>query len=99
MPRRYVVKFVTSSPGWTGTVWAYGCKHLASAEVLFERKEVEVGAGDGLLLIDRQERIILRAKGSADPVRTANSAIVNDATILAGTTPLMAWRRRRSSEA
>jgi hypothetical protein len=45
---------VTSWPGWTGTVWAFGCKHLASAEALFERRAVEVSPGDytALLLID-----------------------------------------------
>ena len=31
-----------------------------------------MGAGDGLLLIDRHEKEIVRAKGSADPIRTAN---------------------------
>ena len=71
--RRFVVKMVTrGSPAWSGTLWAYGCKHLASAEALFERRAGEVGPGDGLLLIDRQERKILRANGSADPVRTAS---------------------------
>jgi hypothetical protein len=71
--RRFVVKMVTrGSPGWSGTLWAYGCKHLGSAEALFERRESDVGPGDGLLLIDREEKKILRARGSADPVRTAN---------------------------
>src|SRR5208337_2868637 len=32
-------------------------------------------------------------------VRTASSAVVNEAAILAGTTPLIACRRRRSIEA
>ena len=34
-------------------VWAYGCKHLASAEALFERREVEASPGScsALLLI------------------------------------------------
>jgi hypothetical protein len=73
MSRRYVVKMVTSWSGWTGTVWAYGCKHLASAEALFARREVEVSPGDysALLLIDRQEHQILRSKGTKDPVKTA----------------------------
>ena len=73
MSRRYVVKMVTSWSGWTGTVWAYGCKHLASAEALFARQEVEVSPGDysALLLIDRQEHQILRSKGTKDPVKTA----------------------------
>ena len=55
MRRRYLVKMVTSWPEWTGTVWAYGRKHLASAEALFERREVEVSPGSysALLLIDR----------------------------------------------
>jgi len=71
--RRFVVKMVTrGSPGWSGTLWACGCKHLVSAEALFERRKNAVGAGGGLLLIDRHERKILRAKGSVDPVRTAN---------------------------
>ena len=66
MRRRYVVKMVTSWPGWTGTVWAYGCKHLASAEALFERREIEVSPGSysALLLIDRQEQQVLRSKGT-----------------------------------
>ena len=71
--RRFVVKMVTrGSPGWSGTLWAYGSKHLVSAEALFERRESEVGHCDRLLLIDREERKILRAKGCEDPVRTAN---------------------------
>ena len=28
-----------------GFVWAYGCKHLASAEALFDRREVGVSPG------------------------------------------------------
>jgi hypothetical protein len=71
--RRFLVKMVTwGSPRWSGTLWAYGCKHLVSAEALFERRENDVGSGGGLLLIDRQEGKILRAMGSDDPVMTAN---------------------------
>ena len=71
--RRYVVKMVTrGSPGWSGTLWGCGCKHLRSAEALFERRAGEVGPGDGLLLIDRQERKVLCSEGSDDPVKTAN---------------------------
>lgn len=69
--RRYTVKYVTSTPAWTGTVWAYGCKHLASAEALFDRRADEVSAVSALLLLDNEEKKILRSKGSDDPVRTA----------------------------
>jgi hypothetical protein len=72
MSRRFVVKMVTmGSPAWSGTVWATGCKHLASAEALFARKTVEVASGDALLLIDRQQRKVLRSVGSSDPEKTA----------------------------
>ena len=71
--RRYVVKSVTSSPAWSGTVWGYGCKHLASAEALFERQASEVDAYSALLLIDREERKVLRSKGTNDPVKTASN--------------------------
>ena len=48
---------------------ALGCrhKHLSSAEALFARKAAEVGSGDGLMLIDReQKRSFVR---SAPPTR------------------------------
>lgn len=72
--RRYVVKMVTSSPGWTGTVWAFGCKHLASAQALFHRRSSECEAGDGsaLLLIDRDEGKVLQSVGTNDPEKTAH---------------------------
>jgi hypothetical protein len=56
-----------------GTVWGYGCKHLASAEALFDRQAGEVDALTALLLIDRDERKVLRSKGTNDPVTTANN--------------------------
>jgi hypothetical protein len=74
--RRYVVKEVTSSPGRTGTLWAVGCTHLASAEALFERK-VQESIADGMegssafLLIDRLEKKVLKSVGSRNPIKTA----------------------------
>jgi hypothetical protein len=74
--RRYIVKEVTSSPGWTGTLWGIGCSKLTSAEALFARK-VEQNKADGmqnssaLLLIDRLERKVLKSEGSKDPIKTA----------------------------
>jgi len=76
--RRYIVKEVTSSPAWMGTLWGVGCRHLASAEALFARK-VEASKVDrmegssALLLIDRVEGKVLRSVGSTDPVTTARS--------------------------
>jgi hypothetical protein len=64
MKRRYLVKAVASSPMWTGTLWATACKHLFSAEALFERKLED---DDAMLLIDRQERKVLRSVGFEDP--------------------------------
>jgi hypothetical protein len=72
--RRYVVKMVTSSPAWTGTVWAFGCKHLASAQALFHRRSGDVEAGDcsALLLIDRDEGKVLQSVGTNDPEQTVS---------------------------
>jgi len=70
MRRRYVVKLVTESPGWSETVWGYGCKHLASAEELFARHEDEVDIYSALVLLDREQGKVLRCKG-ADPIRAA----------------------------
>jgi hypothetical protein len=64
MKRRYLVKAVASSPMWTGTLWATACAHLSSAEALFERKLED---GDAMLLIDREERKVLRSVGFKDP--------------------------------
>jgi hypothetical protein len=72
--RRFAVKLVASSPGWTGTVSCTGCVHLASAEALFERKAKSEETGEpysALLLLDRQERRVLRSLGSGDPEKTA----------------------------
>jgi hypothetical protein len=69
--RRYVVKMVTTSPGWTGTCWAFGCKHLDSAEALFARASAEASGG-ALLLLDREERRVIRSIGCTDPVKTAD---------------------------
>ena len=70
--RRYVVKMVTmGSPGWSGTLWAVGCKHRSSAEALFKRRAGEVEQGDALLFIDREVRTVLRSVGSDDAERTA----------------------------
>jgi len=72
--RRYVVKSVTSWPGWTGTLRCIGCKHLTSAEVLFDRQaeEWEADPSTALLLIDREDRKVLRSVGSSDPDKTAS---------------------------
>jgi hypothetical protein len=70
MRRRYVVKLVTESPAWSGTVWGYGCKHLASAEALFARHEDEVDSSSALVLLDREQGKVLRCKG-ADSTRAA----------------------------
>src|SRR3954452_4379745 len=59
------------SPGWSGTLWAIGCKHLSSADALFSRRASEVEPGDALLLIDREEKKVLRSLGSSDPEKTA----------------------------
>ena len=70
--RRYAVKMVTTgSPGWSGTLWAVGCKHLSSVDALFARKAAEVGRGDGLMLFDREQKKVLRSVGSSDPKKTA----------------------------
>ena len=74
--RRYVVKEVASSPGWTGCLWAVGCKYMASAMRLFEQKSVDYQAGGGaaLLLIDRQKRVVLRSRGSEIRRRRRNTS-------------------------
>jgi hypothetical protein len=74
--RRYVVKEVVSTPGWTGVAWAVGFTRLPSAEVLSERKVAESKAdrtdqGAAILLIDRVERRVIGSSGSRDPVKTA----------------------------
>ena len=66
--RRYLVKAVTSSPVYSGTVWAIACTKLSSAEALFERK---LEAGDPMLLIDREAGKVLRSVGFDDPERGA----------------------------
>jgi hypothetical protein len=53
-------------------LWGYGCEHLASAEALFERRASEVDAYGALLLIDPEERKVLRSTGTNDPVKRAN---------------------------
>lgn len=71
--RRYVVKLITSgSPAWSGVLWGVGCKYLQSAEILFERRKTQLADGDALLLIDRQEKIVLKAAGTSDPAKTAD---------------------------
>ena len=71
MRRRYVVKMVTSWPGSSGPA---GAKHLASAEALFDRREVQ---GPALAAIARccsstaRNQQILRSKGTNGPVKTA----------------------------
>ena len=59
---------VTSSPAWTGTLWTVGCKHLSSAEALFERKRTN---GDAMLLVDRETGKVLRSVGFEDPEQGA----------------------------
>ena len=53
--RRYLVRGLAESPAWSGTLWAYACVKLASAELLFERKRAE-GGFDVLELVDREDR-------------------------------------------
>ena len=53
----------------------------------------------GRALSLRRRRLGARWHWRAMTGRAASSAIVNEAAIFVGTTPLMAWRRRRSSEA
>jgi hypothetical protein len=67
---------VTSSPGWTGILWAVGCSKVGSAEAHFARKGERAKAEkmDGhsaFLLIDREERKVLRSQGTRDPAKTA----------------------------
>ena len=70
-PRRYLVRGVASAPGFTGTTLAVLCKHLVSAERLFERKVAESGF-DAVLLIDREQKKVLRSFGSTNPEGTAD---------------------------
>ena len=51
--RRYLVRAIAHFP--PGTIWAYACSKLASAEQLFERKRAE-GGYDVLELLDRHDR-------------------------------------------
>lgn len=72
--RRYIVKAVTASPAWTGTLWAIGCTHLASAEATFTRKAHEASqSGAAVLLIDRVEKRLLKWMGTSDPLLTART--------------------------
>jgi hypothetical protein len=78
--RRYLVKMVTlGSPGWSGRLWGAGCTHLSSAERLFDRRlrdaeaDGRFGAGDMLLLIDKESRKLLRAVGTQEIENTARS--------------------------
>jgi hypothetical protein len=71
--RQFIVKAVASTPAWTGTLWAIGCKHLASAEALFDRKAADMSdGGAALLLIDRQERVVVRSVGAIDAAKVAD---------------------------
>ena len=45
-------------------------KRVSSAEALFARKAAEVGNGDGLMLIDREQKKVVRSVGSSDPKKT-----------------------------
>jgi hypothetical protein len=53
--RRYLVRAIAHSPTFSGTIWAYACSKLASAELLFERKRAN-GEFSVLELLDRQDR-------------------------------------------
>jgi len=76
-PRRYIVKGYAGHPGWSGCTWANSCVKLQAAEALFAKKAIGMEAGtanaDAILLIDREERRILKSIGTDDPVRLANS--------------------------
>ena len=53
--RRYLVRAIAHSPMFSGTIWAYACSKLASAELLFERERIN-GEFNVLELLDRQDR-------------------------------------------
>jgi len=76
-PRRYIVKGYAGHPGWSGCTWANSCVTLQAAEALFAKKASGMQAGaanaDAILLIDRQERRVLKSVGTDDPVKLANA--------------------------
>ena len=76
-PRRYIVKGYAGHPVWSGCTWANSCVTLQAAEALFAKKASGMQAGaanaDAILLIDRQERRILKSVGTDDPVKLANA--------------------------
>ncbi|RWP11816.1 hypothetical protein ACN2CC_18230 [Mesorhizobium muleiense] len=55
MRRRYLVRGLAQSPLWSGTLWAYGCNWLSSAELLFEKQRANAEF-DILELVDRTDR-------------------------------------------
>ncbi|RWP64130.1 MAG: hypothetical protein EOR07_16210 [Mesorhizobium sp.] len=55
MRRRYLVRGIAQSPIWSGTLWAYACSKLASAELLFEKQRANAEF-DILELLDREDR-------------------------------------------
>jgi hypothetical protein len=46
---------MAQSPSFSGTMWAYACARLASAELLLERERAE-GEFEVLQLVDRDDR-------------------------------------------
>ncbi len=55
MRRRYLVRGLAQSPVFSGTLWAYACSKLASAELLFEKQRANAEF-DVLELVDREDR-------------------------------------------
>ena len=54
--RRYLVRARAESPMWSGTIFAVACKHLASAELLFEKKRADEDHSFQVLeLIDKSD--------------------------------------------
>jgi hypothetical protein len=52
---RYPVRGLAQSPLLCGTLWAYGCDRLSSAELLFEKRRAK-SEFDILELVDREDR-------------------------------------------
>ncbi len=54
MRRRYLVRGRAQSPVFSGTMWAYACSKLASAELLFEKQRANAEF-DILELVDSED--------------------------------------------
>lgn len=75
--RRYLVKGYAESPAWSGCTWAYGCSKLDSASNLFSKKETlflsKESDADYIVLIDRQDGVLIKQIGLANPSAYAKS--------------------------